>query len=442
MKNTITALFICCFLFVTSFSLYAQEAEQSTTPNLEHVPGFEKPIITAEEYILMPGDSVLVTITGATNYSYITAITLEGKITINIPVTSTIGPPSQALERTFTEQYYIVDAVPIYNLNLAAAKDSLRNVFLKYFRGININITLLAMRTFVVFVAGEVNRPGITLARPINRVSTVIDSVGGITAIGSRSRIELRRGRKFHQRVDLEEFKRTGNTDVNPYVQDGDVIFVPRIEKSVTVIGAVLGKREYGTTASALMARKTTTPVVPEFTAFEEQTGEGMYELLEGETVSDIIAKTIVAPWADLTAVYIERKGKKIDINLAEVLANEKSEENIVMEDGDVLYVPAINAVVYVEGQVVNPGAFKFQPNLKANDYVGFAGGPLEEANTSWTYVQRGRKRIWVSKRNPIIEEGDRIVVPRQLFKFWQDYLEIGAVVASLLISYLTLTQD
>ncbi len=442
MKSIITVPLVCCFLCITPFYLSAQTAEESTTPSFEHTSGFERPVISAEEYILMPGDSVLVTITGATNYSYITAITLEGKITINIPVTPVMTPPSQAIERTPTAQYYIVDAVPIYNLSLNAAKDSLNNVFLKYFRGINVDITLLSMRTFLVFVAGEVNRPGITHARPVNRVSTIIDSVGGITAIGSRSRIELRRGGTFYKRVDLEEFKRTGNTEVNPYVQDGDVIYVPRMEKSVIIIGAVLGKREYEIAPSALMtAKPTPVSAVLEFTAFEAQTGEGMYELLDGETVSDVIAKTIVAPWADLTSVYIERKGEKIDINLAEVLAHEQSENDIVMQDGDVLYVPAIHAVVYVEGQVVNPGTFRFQPNMRAKDYIGFAGGPRDAANTSWTFVQRGRKRIWVNKSNPLIEEGDKIVVPRQIFKFWQDYLQIGAVVASLLISYLTLTQ-
>jgi hypothetical protein len=56
----------------------------------------------------------------------------------------------------------------------------------------------------------------------------------------------------------------------------------------------------------------------------------------------------------------------------------------------------------------------------------------------SSAYVLRDKKRISV-KKDPIIMEGDIIIVPRQVFKFWQDYVEIGSVVASLLISYLTL---
>jgi len=431
---------LCCLFFV-SFFLYAQEADETTVRVTEPVPNLESVVISADEYILMPGDRVLVMITGETNYSYTTLITLEGKITINTPVTATISPP-EAFAQRLEAKYYIVDAVPIYSLNLNAAKDSLQKVFSKYFRGIDVDITLLDMRTFFVFVAGEVNRPGIALARPINRVSTIIDSLGGVTTIGSRSKIELRRGGRLFKLVDLEEFARTGNTEANPYVHDGDLIYVPRMEKSVTVIGAVFGSRGYELTTQQLTTPPSGAALSSsELTAFTESTGEGIYELIEGETVSDIIAKTGVAPWADLTGVYIERKGEKIDINLAEILADENSEENIVVEDGDVIYVPAINAVVYVQGKVVNPGAYRFQPNLRARDYIGFAGGPLEEANMSWGYVQRGKKRIWV-RDNPIIEEEDKIVVPRQIFKFWQDYLEIGAVLASLLISYLTLTAD
>ncbi|MBA7524126.1 hypothetical protein ES705_16263 [subsurface metagenome] len=137
--------------------------------------------------------------------------------------------------------------------------------------------------------------------------------------------------------------------------------------------------------------------------------------------------------------MYIERKKEKININLANVLVDEESEENIRMEDGDILVIPSVNAIVYVQGQIVNPGSFVFQPNLMASDYIGFAGGPLSDASMSTAYVQREKKRIAL-KDDPIIEQGDKIFVPRQTFKFWQDYLEIGAVIASLLISYLTLT--
>lgn len=406
---------------LTFFSaLYAQtgQAEMDIT-----MGGLDKPIIS-DEYILMPGDSLLITITGSTNYSYITGVTFEGKVTINMPVTSMSTPQELSIP-----QYDIVAAVPIYGLNLKSAKDSLRHVFLKYFRNIKVDITLLVMRRFTVFVVGEVKSPGMVRAFPVDRVSTVIKRAGGVTTVGTRSKIEQKRNNELYQIVNLEAFEKTGNIEINPYVQDGDLIIVPRMEKSVIIRGAVFGKRGYELR-------------VAELTAARERTSEGLYELNQGERITDMITKAGgITPWADLKNTFVQRDTTKIYIDLTKVLSDENDDGNILLEDGDILIVPSINAIVYVQGQVVNPGAFPFQANLKASDYIGLAGGPMGDAHMSGVAIYRENKKI-SGKKDPIIEQGDRIMVPRLVFKFWQDYVEIGAVFASLLISYLTLTSN
>jgi protein involved in polysaccharide export with SLBB domain len=409
-------------IFTTAFFASAQVKDIDISQGPDPSTEYPKPVVT-DEYMLMPGDSLLVTITGATNYSYITGITYEGKITLNMPVTSL-----PTAEGTYVPQYDVVAAIPVYGLSIKAARDSLARVFMKYLRNIEVDLTLLGMRQFDVLVVGEVTNPGIVQALPIYRVSTVIDEAGGIGAIGSRAHIELRRRAEFYSRVNLTEFDKTGDVRVNPYVQDGDVVIVPQMENSVVVKGAVFGKREYELRVAQL-------------TAARERSSEGLYELLEGERISDIVTKAGgLTPWADPLHAYIERNDEKLYVNLNDAITDVTSAQNIKMKNGDVLVVPSVNSVVYVQGQVVNPGSFPFQPNLHASDYVGIAGGPLDDASTSGAYVKRGTKRINL-KEDPIIEEGDVIFVPRQIFKFWQDYLEITAVIASLLISYLTLTK-
>lgn len=406
------------FILGSCPSLFLLYAQQGTTPS---TPGLEKPIVS-EEYILMPGDEILVTITGTTNYSYRAIITYEGKITINMPVASV--PTTQGI---FVPQYDVVAAIPIYNLSLKSARDSLSKVFAKYYKNVNVDLTLLGMRTFFVYVAGEIKNPGSVLAYPVDRVSEIIKRSGGTTSIGTRTKIELKRKDQIYKIVNLEKFERFGITEDNPFVQDGDLIFVPKMEKSVIVKGAVFGKMGYELKISQL-------------TAAMERASEGLYELTGGEKISDIISKAGgVTPWADLKNAYIQRGDTKVEIKLHEALANIESESNIELEDGDIVVVPSLNSVVYVQGQVVNPNAFPFQPNLKASDYIGLAGGPLADASMSGAYVLRGNRKISV-KKDPIIVEGDRIIVPRQIFKFWQDYVEIGSVFASILISYLTLT--
>jgi len=398
--------FYFLLLIFYSFVSYAQEGGISTpSAPVGEMGGLERPIVS-EEYILMPGDEILITITGKTHFSYTSTLTYEGKIIINIP-----GP-------------VVVDAVPLYNLTLVQAADSLKNVFLKYLKGIDVKITLTGMRRFVVFVAGEVRNPGVIQAWPIDRVSHTIARAGNLSTYGSSSNIQLRR-KGDTTAVNLTEFEKIGDTKYNPYVQDGDVIYVPRMEKSVIVRGAVFGKRGYELR-------------VAELTAARERTGEGLYELLDGETVTDIVRKAGgITPWADPEEVYIERGGKKINVSLAKALTGEE-EFDIPMMDRDILIIPSMNAVVYVQGEVVNPSSFAYQSNLRASDYIGLAGGPLSTADMGRAWLERGKEKISI-RNNPIVELGDVIYVPRQIFKFWQDYVEIGSLIASLVLAYLAI---
>lgn len=395
------------------------------------LPGQEaglQPLVN-DDYILMPGDSVVVMLTGATNYSYITGITYEGRILINLPV----GPVSastsmfQSGPAGFSPglQYTPVDAVAICGLNLSAARDSLDRVFRRYFRGTRCGITLLAVRTTFVSVVGEVSRPGIYKPTPLHHVSAVIDTAGGTTTFGSRSRIELRRAGKLYQIVNLDSFARTGDFGTNPTVLDGDVILVPRMIKAVVVKGAVFGKGVYRLQISQLTAER-------------ERISEGLYELNDGERVSDMISKAGgLTPWADFGNAYVERAGGRIKLELDSIIADEQSEYNIRLQDKDALVLASVRSFVYVSGQVVNPTSYTYLPNLRASDYIGLAGGPLEGAEINGAYVVRGKKRL-AARADPVIEAGDRIFVPKQVFKFWQDYVEIGSVVASLFLSYLT----
>jgi len=99
--------------------------------------------------------------------------------------------------------------------------------------------------------------------------------------------------------------------------------------------------------------------------------------------------------------------------------------------------VPVISPDVYVEGEVTNPGAFEYQPGLTVSDYIGMAGGPTDVANLKKISIYRKGKKIRYNQ-SLVVESGDKIYVPRQMLKFWQDYLEIGQVLTSIVLSWLT----
>lgn len=379
--------------------------------------GVESPIVS-EQYNLLPGDGLLVTITGKTNYSYNAFVTYEGKLTISIPVGSTVTDKGLVIPK-----YDVVEAMRVSGLTLQTAQDTLTAVFNRYLRDVTVKLTLMSLRTGVVFVTGEVQNPGVYYASPVDRVSQLIYRAGGFTPIGSKSNVKLIRGGVERSNINIEKFEMDGELAGNPFVESGDIIIIPEVQGMVTVKGAVFGRGETKLRVSALTTEK-------------ERVSEGVYELNPQNKVSDMITKAGgVTPWADLDAGYIERleteKGAriKIPIDLYGILFEHDSTKNLIMRNGDILVIPPMNTLVYVQGEVSNPASFLFTPNLKSSDYIGQAGGPTHYANLNQGYIRRQNKKISI-KHDPLVEPGDIIFVPRTTFKWWQDYATIISAIA------------
>jgi protein involved in polysaccharide export with SLBB domain len=384
--------------------------------------GVEAPIIS-ESYILNPGDQLLITINGSAAYSYWAWVSYEGKIQIEIP-------------NDFTKPttYQTVDVVGISGLNMKAAQETLGLTFQRYFRQASVKLTLTSLRSGVVYVTGEVLEPGAVLASPVDRVSTVLLKAGGLTPIGSRTVIQLFRNGKFHATVNLERFEGLGDLAANPFVESGDRVYVPPVTGIVTVKGAIFGRGDYRLRTSALTTEK-------------ERVSEGIYELSPGEKVIDLINKAGgTTPWADLKATYVTRRdpsvgtSTNIPVDLTRVYYLADSSVNIELRSSDVVVVPPINTLVYVEGEVTNPLSYLHTPNLRFTDYIGMAGGPTPNGNIPHSYIIRGGSRV-STLNNPIVEPGDIVYVPRITLKWWQDYLTIfsaiGMPLATTVISIL-----
>lgn len=388
--------------------------------------GVESPIVSAN-YKLLPGDGFLVTVTGGLAYSYPTTVTYEGKLLISIVTDPAHPGESGSLQ--------VVDAVAMSGLTIRDAQDSLSRVFHKYYRDVEARLTLTSMRQVVVFITGEVQSPGVYYAYPVERVSQVLNRAGGLTALGSKTGIQLFRDGKVVGLVNVERFENEGDVTVNPFVESGDRIAVPTVTASVTVKGAVYGRGDYRIRTSALTTEK-------------ERISEGVYELNPGDRVLDLVRRAGgITPWADLRAAYINRRDTasagnrlRLEVDLTRALFQDDSSANIRLENDDVLVVPPINTLVYVEGEVVKPGSFLHTPNLKYNDYVGMAGGPTAYAYPRTAFVLRAGRRI-PARSNPTVEPGDIVLIPRVGLKWWQDYVQIlgaiGVPVAASLVSYL-----
>ncbi len=383
--------------------------------------GVESPIIS-EEYVLMPGDKLLVTVTGSVTYSYDAWVTYEGKVFVSIP---NVG---------------VADAVTITGLTLKDAQDTLSAAIGRYFRKVKVKLTLTGLRSGIVFLTGEIEFPGAYNASPVERVSQIIARAGGVSPLGSKTSIKLIRNGKVHSIVDIERFENKGDLLANPFVESGDIIQIPTVEGLVTVKGAVFGRGQYRLRTSALTTEK-------------ERVSEGIYELKAGDRVSELISKAGgITPWADISNAYVERlvvggagARKRLSLDLRRIMFEGDTMSDMELMNDDVLVVPPINTLVYVEGEVTQPGPYSFTPNQRASSYIGQAGGPTTYAHMSAAVVVRNGRRLSL-KADQLIEPGDIIHVPRQTFKWWQDYATVlsavGIPVASIMISLAALQRN
>ena len=92
--------------------------------------------------------------------------------------------------------------------------------------------------------------------------------------------------------------------------------------------------------------------------------------------------------------------------------------QNAVLRDGDTIFVPRA-ALIYVFGQVRNPGAYALQKGTTILQALTLAGGVTDRGATGRIRVARlvsGKKTEIRMKTEDVVEAGDTIIVPERFF--------------------------
>lgn len=95
---------------------------------------------------------------------------------------------------------------------------------------------------------------------------------------------------------------------------------------------------------------------------------------------------------------------------------NKNSEpDNIVLQDGDVIFVSNNKAKVIVFGQVKNPGVIEYVPNKTIEWYIDQAGGCAAGAKIKRARIIRSNTKVWEEgvDETVVVNAGDEIYVPR-----------------------------
>ena len=130
-----------------------------------------------------------------------------------------------------------------------------------------------------------------------------------------------------------------------------------------------------------------------------------------------------------------------VGIDLEKALQDSTCADNIILREGDRLFIPQYNPTVRVSGDVMYPNSVAYMPGKGMSYYIQQAGGygSLAKAKKSFIVYQNGK----IGERNDKIEPGCEIVVPskpeRQGWKFAQIFgismsvVSLAAVIAALL---------
>lgn len=85
---------------------------------------------------------------------------------------------------------------------------------------------------------------------------------------------------------------------------------------------------------------------------------------------------------AQLLLKWVER-AKSVEPSGQVVIAHTKQRDSIVLENGDVIRIPAQDSLVLISGEVLFPNAVAYDKDLSIKEYIRTAGGYTQNADTS-----------------------------------------------------------
>ncbi|MBQ9528286.1 MAG: SLBB domain-containing protein [Fretibacterium sp.] len=245
-----------------------------------------------------------------------------------------------------------IGAVRLAGYNLTEAQRILHARFDQYFTGYQMNVSVGNLKSIMVYVTGNVRRPG---AYTVSSFATLVNALlvsGGPSETGTMRRIELKRGSRTITTFDMYAMLLKGDKTLDVRLEAGDVIFVPPVGPLVGLAGEVRDP--------------------------------GVYELNGNTRVKDLLyiaggmnAQTFKGR-IQYYKIYSQTYRSALEgsfVELAETL----------LEDGDVLRLfPVVNFMMTaaVTGSVFRPGTYAVElGKTRVMDLISRAGGLLPTAS-------------------------------------------------------------
>jgi polysaccharide export outer membrane protein len=310
------------------------------------------------EYLIGPGDELLVRAWGQIDVNYRAVVDRTGAIYL-----PKIGPVSVAGVRYDQLNAYMKAAIS------------------RVFKNFDLDVTLGRLRAVQVFVVGQVRRPGSYTVSSLSTLVNALFASGGPSKRGSMRHILLKRQGKDVTDFDLYDLIAFGDKSKDVQMLSGDVILVPPVGRLVALAGSVN---------------------VP-----------GIYELKEHETLGEILGYAGgFTTTASGQKTFIDRIDDRRVRHTAELdlsSAGLKTE----LKDGDIVRLlhisPRFDNAITLRGNVAVPGRYPWRQGMRVKDLI-----PSRDALVTQEFWKRQNK-LAVDLESLTFKSREEIEQDRQL---------------------------
>lgn len=212
-----------------------------------------------------------------------------------------------------------------------------------------------------IAIDGEVKRPGTYELLPEDTLEDVIyEYANGLTTFADKERITIKRITSAEHEYGESIYFDLNQSEPQTFsVNDLDRINIARKQdhQPIVYFQGAIGTETAGTTVSNK---------VP-------------YPIFEGEKLSSA-ARSLQNQFtavSDIENAFILRasNGDKVPVDIQNLLLKGDQINDSLLYDGDTIVIPFRQYLVYVGGQVTNPGSYPYIVNKTWEYYIGLAGG-------------------------------------------------------------------
>jgi len=289
---------------------------------------------------------------------------------------------------------------------------------------------------YTLYIEGEVRKPGVYPFAENTNVEDLIVQAGGLKETASMAYVEVARRMKDHlalkstnQLAQIIKFPINRNLELADsaskfYLKPYDQVFIRRSPAYIPqLIVSIEGEVNFPGKYSIATRTERISDLINRAGSITNEAYLKGASLIRKKSNDKILVKntidsiTVKKENAD-SIVVSHSKFEIIGFDLAQVLNNPGSPNDLFLLEGDSIRILKQSQTIKVSGSVYSPNVIPYYEKLRLNDYITNAGGYTREARPRHVYVVyangavKKTNHLLFIRKHPKIEPGAEIIVP------------------------------